>query len=446
MSPTVAPFRGLRYNPKKISDLSKVVAPPYDVIDEKYQKILYDRNPNNVIRLILTREDDAAKQGMTKYEVAHKYLEEWKKQEVLIRDVTPQIYLYHQTYHLEDGRELTRKGFIALRKLESFEEGRIRPHEYTFAGPKADRLNLIKSTAANLSCIFGIYRDPLREVSELFSAFREKPIVEIVTDDQNSHRLWAISDPQLFSDLNELMESKVVLIADGHHRYETALAYRDFMRSQVKEVKGDELFNYVMMYFCATEDEGLIILPTHRVITVPVPASWEESLEKLRPHFDVTEYSKDEKEKAVSHLHELSTKHHAFLICLKGGGLAVLSTEEARLSQIKELQNLHPAVRGLDVNILHQYLLPHVFKVHVEESAPGKILYVKEASEAFQQVLEGNATLAFILNPTKMSQVEAICDIGERMPHKSTFFYPKLLSGLVFNPIDLEDRIKPLDI
>src|SRR5262245_60219460 len=157
--PTVAPFQGLRYNSEKIADLSKTVAPPYDVIDEKYREALYARHPNNVIRLILTKDEDGAAQKITKYEAARRYLEDWKKQQVLIRDQLPQIYLYHQTYRLEDGRELTRKGFIALRRLESFESGKIRPHEYTFAGPKADRLNLIRSVSANLSPIFGIYRD-----------------------------------------------------------------------------------------------------------------------------------------------------------------------------------------------------------------------------------------------------------------------------------------------
>ena len=245
--PTVAPFRGLRYNPEKIDDLSKAVAPPYDVIDEKYREVLYARHPNNVIRLILTKEEDGAAQKLTKYEAARRTMDDWKKQAVLLRDETPQIYLYHQTYRLEDGRELTRKGFIALRRLESFEGGKIRPHEYTFAGPKADRLSLLKAVSANLSPIFGIYRDEGRRVEELFySALRKNPLIDIRTE-EGRHQVWGLNDPKLFSELNLRMEEKTIFIADGHHRYETALAFRDVMKGEKKEVKGDDSFHYVMM-------------------------------------------------------------------------------------------------------------------------------------------------------------------------------------------------------
>jgi len=435
MPPTLAPFRGLRYNPQKIDDLSQVVAPPYDVIDEKLRNQLYERNPYNVIRLILTKEEDGSGQGLTKYEAAKKYLEDWKKKEVLIREASPRIYLYHQTYRLEDGRELTRKGFIALRRIESFEEGRIRPHEYTFAGPKADRLNLIKTTETNLSPIFGVFSDSARLAEKLFQpASKQKPLLDIVTDDGNRHQLWGLDDAKVFAELDQLIAKRVVFIADGHHRYETALNYRNLKRA---EEKGSEEapYNYVMMYLCPMEDEGLVILPTHRVVTVPPSSAWPEIKGRLQKFFDVTEFPHSEEKKALAQLQDGFKKGIAFLISMKDS-LAVIFTDPQRVEKIPELAKLPKPVRELDVVILHQYLLPQVFQMDVAEDHDSvKVQYFKDTQEALQAPATGKAHLSFILNPTKIGQVEAVSEIGERMPHKSTFFYPKLLSGLVFNPL-----------
>jgi uncharacterized protein (DUF1015 family) len=431
---TVAPFRALRYNPKKIADLSKVVAPPYDVIDERFRDALYDRDPNNVIRLILTKEEGP---GLTKYQVARRYLHDWIQKEILIREASPKIYLYHQTYRLEDGRELTRKGFIARRRLESFEEGRVRPHEHTFAGPKADRLSLIKETETNLSPIFGIFPDRDLKVSSALNSLKlDDPLIDIRTED-GRHRVWGVDDPDLFRHLDRDFEQKTVFIADGHHRYETALAYRNFRLSQKKGSTGDEPFQYVMMYLCPMEDPGLVILPTHRVVTVPPSRSFSEVKKNLRDFFEVEEFDGKDRSKALEALRAKSQNAHAFLVAGQSGALVLLSASSDRIAKIPQLKSLPPAVRDLDVVILHQYLLPIAFELQVAESHDSeKIQYVKEAAEAFRRVEEKKAFLSFILNPTKIGQVEAISEIGERMPHKSTFFYPKLLSGLVFHPLN----------
>ncbi len=433
----ISPFRGLRYNPKKINELAQVMAPPYDVIDEDYRKALYERHANNIVRLILTRDEEAT-EGKTKYDVAAQTLSDWRKNQDLVQEETPAIYVYHQTYTLEDGRQLTRRGFIARRLIESFENGKIRPHEYTFAGPKADRLHLIKATQANLSCIFGIYSDAGNRVEALLKEIpHQKPQIDIVTDDGNRHQVWVVSDPQIISSLNEMMQDRTVLIADGHHRYETALNYRNFCREQ--GVSGDD-HEFVMMYLCAMEDPGLVILPTHRVVTIPVPAVGEGILRQLRENFDVMEYARADESQALEHLQGLSKDFYAFLAKFKEGPLLLFWTDEKRLQKIGVLANLAAPVRNLDVTILHHYLLPHVFQVDVgEEHDSVKIRYVKGTREALEMV--GNqAEAAFLLNPTKISQVEAISDIGERMPHKSTFFYPKLLSGLVINPLEKDAR------
>ncbi|MBL7685981.1 MAG: DUF1015 domain-containing protein [Deltaproteobacteria bacterium] len=431
----IAPFKGFHYNPEKIKDLAQVVAPPYDVIDEKYRDRLYDQNPYNVVKLILTKDQDAPA-GKTKYDAARGYLDQWKQDQVLVQDQTPQIYLYHQTYTLEDGRQLTRKGFIARRRIESFEEGKIRPHEYTFAGPKADRLNLTKATETNLSPIFGIFSDSKRETEALFqSTTSQKPLFDLKTDDGNRHQLWLIGDEAIQSKLNQIMSDKVILIADGHHRYETALNYRNLKRAE-NPAAVDSAYDYVMMYCCAMEDEGLVILPTHRVVKVPLNDSLEAIQQRLAASFTVTSYSKADQKKALAHLAELSQHQIAFLVSLKGDQLLLLATDAKRVAEISELKSYPAPVRELDVVILHQYLLPHIFRVDAAEDHDSvKVQYVKDTQEALSYVEKGEATLSFILNPTKIAQVESVSSIGERMPHKSTFFYPKLLSGLVFNPL-----------
>lgn len=442
-TPTVAPFRAVRYNPKKNSDLSQVVAPPYDVIDNTQRDQLYQKNPNNVVRLILTRDEDGVVLGGDKYEAAKRYLNEWQESEILIRDSKPQIYLYHQTYTLKDGRKFTRKGFIALKKLESFEDGKVKPHEYTFSGPKVDRLNLIKATSTNLSPIFGIFSDASREIEKLLELSTKEALIDIKTEDGNRHQLWAVGDVAVHEKLNELMEPKTILIADGHHRYETALNYRDYLKNTLPPAPSPQgsgevqnFSDYVMMYFCPMEDEGLIILPTHRVVTAPISVSWKEAKAKLQPLFKIEEFQENEKEKAFAELKKYSENDFAFLISLKNQGLKLLSIPTSSLEKISELSALQKPVRELDVTILHQYLLPHIFKVESgKEYDADKVLYIKDADDALNQVAEGKASAAFILNPTKIKQVEAISQIGERMPQKSTFFYPKLLSGLLFNRI-----------
>ncbi len=430
MSLVVAPFKGLRYSSKKNSNIADVVAPPYDVIDDVLREKLYAKSPANVVRVILTKDSE----GSNKYEVAQKYLEDWQKQGFVERDAEAQLYVYHQTYTLEDGRSLTRKGYIAARRLESFDTGRIRPHEHTFAGPKADRMHLIKATQTNLSPIFGIYGDPGKKVLNLLeNAPGKKLLIDITTDDGNRHQVWGVSDVSTLKQVNEGMQDKVVFIADGHHRYETALGYRDYLRAEGKLKDENDAANFVMMYLCPMEDEGLVILPTHRVLVEKSKVSWSAALEKIKKHFEVKEYA--DSNQALKDL-ESSKQEIAFLLSSAEGKFFLIKTNAQKVAQIESLSKISPAVRNLDVTILHKYLLPEVFEINLHEGDEAKkIHYVKDTQEALQAPVKGQASLSFILNPTKMKQVEEVSNIGERMPHKSTFFYPKLLSGLMFNPI-----------
>ncbi|MBF0491770.1 MAG: DUF1015 domain-containing protein [Deltaproteobacteria bacterium] len=433
----ISPFRGLHYNPLKIKNFAEVMAPPYDVIDEAYREKLYARHPQNVVKLILTQEEDGKILGLNKYEMAAKYLQDWQKQELLVQDAQPQLYLYHQTYTLADGRALTRKGFIARRRLEPFDEGKIRPHEYTFAGPKADRLQLIKSTQTNLSAIFGIFSDAQRQVMKNFDkALTQKPLMDLVTDDGNRHQVWAVGDLQIHEQVNTLMQDKITFIADGHHRYETALNYRDYCLQNVPSSQSDPAYNFVMMYLCPMEDEGLVILPTHRVLDVAVPLNLEAALQKLSQNFEIKKFAKANKAAALQELQQVGANKLGFILSSKEA-LNLIQISFEKLAKISALASLSAPVRELDVTVLHHYLLPEIFEINLHEGDEvKKIHYVKDTQEALEAPEKGQASLSFILNPTQMKQVEAISNIGERMPHKSTFFYPKLLSGLVFNPLD----------
>jgi len=428
---TISPFRGLRYNPEKIKNVADVVAPPYDVIDDPLREKLYQQSPFNVVRLILTKEEDGQK---NKYEVAKSYLENWQKENVLERDNQPQLYIYHQTYRLDDGRSLTRKGFIAARRVESFDTGRIRPHEHTFAGPKADRMHLIKATQTNLSPIFGIYGDPGKKVLNLLEeAPGKKLLIDIQTEEGNRHQVWGVSDASILQKVDEAMQDKVVFIADGHHRYETALGYRDYLKAEGKLNDENASANFVMMYLCPMEDEGLVILPTHRVLVEKPKVEFATALEKIQKHFEVKEYA--DFAPALKDL-ESSKQAIAFLLATQNK-FWVIKTDASRVEKIETLAKIPPAVRNLDVTLLHKYLLPQIFEVNLSEGDEAKkIHYVKDTQEALQAPQKGQASLSFILNSTKMKQVEEVSNIGERMPHKSTFFYPKLLSGLLFNRLD----------
>ncbi len=435
-SRVVAAFKGLRYNSKKIANIADVVAPPYDVIDDALREKLYAKSPANVVRVILTKDSE----GPNKYEVAQKYLDTWKKDGSVERDVEPQLYVYHQTYTLDDGRTLTRKGYIAARRLESFDTGRIRPHEHTFAGPKADRMHLIKATQTNLSPIFGIYGDPGKKVLNLLeNAPGKKLLIDITTDDGNRHQVWGVSDTAILKQVDEGMQDKVVFIADGHHRYETALGYRDYLRAEGKLKNENDAANFVMMYLCPMEDEGLVILPTHRVLVEKSKVSWPAALEKIKKSFEVKEYS--DSTQALKDL-ENSKQEIAFLLSSEEGKYFLIKTNPQKVAQIESLKKIPDAVRNLDVTILHKYLLPEVFEINLHEGDEAKkIHYVKDTQEALQAPVKGQASLSFILNPTKMKQVEEVSNIGERMPHKSTFFYPKLLSGLMFNPLGEGEKL-----
>ncbi len=422
----IAPFPGLRYNPKKV-EIAKVVAPPYDVIDAALQAELYERSPYNIVRLDLAKEEG----GQTRYQVAEKNLEAFKQAGILMRDEPPSVYLYFQSFTVPSGQRLTRRGFFAVRRLESFEEGGVKPHENTFPGPKADRLKLMHATRADLSPVFGLFSDPKHEVeprlAELASVDPELRIVE----DGEEHRLWRVREPAAIAKLLEVVHDRPLLIADGHHRYETALNYRDEQRSRLGDrYTGREPFNYVLMYFCSLQDPGLSVLPTHRVLAERPDADPKILYPLIQKYARLKSFAAGKAAEALNFLQDEGEREHV-VGWVHDGKIDVLTFNADRLTENEAMSHLHLSLRDLDVTILHELLLAELMGVTKgAQKEIGKIIYVKDAPEAIRLAEEKN-TYAFLMNPTKLKQIEAVAEIGEKMPQKSTFFYPKLLTGLV---------------
>ena len=421
--PTIRPFRGIRYNQSKVN-IKTVVAPPYDVISPEHQNRLYEIDPHNVVRLILGREED-------RYSSAAKTFDEWQTNGVLLREPEPAVYALVQTFTTTTGASIQRKGFIALCRLEEFEKGIVLPHEKTLSKAKEDRFKLFKATNSNFSQIFGLYSDPAKKVDAFIAPFHAKPVTIDVRFENVRNQVWKISDPQVIEKIAKEMEPKQVLIADGHHRYETALAYRELMKSKNPNHSGTELYNYVMMFYTNLDDEGLVIFPTHRVIHSLPKFDWKEFSATIQKYFELKSCSTQQEM-----MNDLGAHPRYSFGILAGGGSKYWT---ASLKDTSSLDALVPAslpaeVKDLDVVLLHSYLLGTVLNISAEaQEKKLNIHYIQSIDECENEVTKGVAQVAFIVNPTKIEQVRAVAKGGHTMPQKSTFFYPKLLSGLVLN-------------
>jgi len=423
--PEIRAFRGLRYNPAKIPDPADVVTPPYDVISPAQRQEFFSKSPWNVVRLILP-------DGENPYEEANRTLQSWIGQEILIQEREPAIYAYHQKFRLPDGSEKTRKGFLALIRLEDFDRGIVLPHESTLSSPKEDRLNLLRACKTNFSPIFALYSDPEQSVESVLASFAErKPDVVVVDGGGVTNSMWSISDKQVTDRIRDLMKPHWVLIADGHHRYESCLMYRDEMTKQNPDP--DAPFQFTLLFFTNIHHPGIAILPYNRgVYHLP---SFDPSafLKKAAAYFEIAEFR--ERNAAESALKNEGSKKTVFLAKLRGMDSYVLF----RLRPDVPLQNFYPggtpeAVQRLDVNILHRILIQNVLEISEEDiNRQTYLKYYKDATEEWNDIESGKLQIAFFLNPTKVEQVVEVSRAGAKMPQKSTFFYPKLMTGLVMN-------------
>lgn len=436
----VIPFHGTLYNPATVGDVRQVVAPPYDIIDSALQKTLHDRHPNNVIRLELGYEQPGDTSANSKYTRAAGALKEWLKSGALRKDSQPAVYYhtieYRPPYSAPGTPTKVFKGFLSKVELEEFGSGKIYPHENTRAAAKTDRLNLLEACRANFSAIISLYSDPQNDVLALLeqSIAAEKPRIDFQDDEGFRQRLWSVTEANVLAKVVQIMNTKQLFIADGHHRYETALNYRRARRQQAGAVSSPQPYDNVLMLFASLEDKGLTVLPTHRVLTTPVPAP-KDLLGKFEPVFEVTALpfqTGNESQVRAQFIERLRSQGQSvpvFGLALKNDSNYYLLTLRA---SHRPTASTSPRDR-LDVSLLQQHVIATLCPTQQEQEA---MLYSKDDHEALNWVRQGTGTAALLLNPTKVAEVKAVASAGERMPHKSTYFFPKPLTGLVMNVME----------
>jgi len=419
----IKPFKGVRYN-SKLVDLSMVVAPPYDVINEAQQEMYYKRHPYNVIRLILGKQHVDDNEKNNRYTRARRFIDEWIQSHVLIKDDIPSIYVYIQRFKIH-GKTYERHGFIALLRLES----NVYTHEKTLSKPKEDRFELMKACEANLSPIFVLYDDEKRCVECITISPKIHTLLAHIKEENEEHFLYSVTDEKVINTVKNMLSKQRVYIADGHHRYETAIRYRDYMFSLYGRNE-DASYNYIMAYFTNISDEGLVILPTHRVVH-DVSYSNEEFLEKVKPIFDVSIFSeRSDKPVLDKWIKEIEKGGKAFGVKFYGDDhLYIL--HNYRQNRLKN-DPTHDVLKSLDVFILNKEILEGILGIPESTfTSGGKISYFHELDEALVSMKAGD--VIFVLNPPSAKDVKAVALHSLNMPQKTTFFYPKLLSGLVFH-------------
>jgi len=441
----IAPFRALRYNSQLVPDLAPVVSPPYDVISPEGQERYHARHPYNVIRLILARDAIPGTAEPTRYERAGAVFKQWQAEGILRRDAEPALYLAEQTFSLGPGHRVRRRGVMAMVRLAAYEEGVILPHERTFAKYKADRLALMQAAPANLEAILGFYPGPAETVHAVFErTTAANPLADFTDEDGTRQRLWALRDRGEARTLTEALRARPVIIADGHHRYETALQFRAERRAAAGAPGGDDRrpHEFVLMHLTCADDPGLVILPTHRLIRQRPPVARTALPDALGRFFRVELRPLDAGNPSQSlppilaELADRGRRAPAFAVYAGGPEILLLTSHDQRV--VDDLQRTgHSAVYAhLDVAILHHLVLEQVLGIRSVGAADDAITYTRDAVQAVQTVAAGEAHLTLLQNPPLVSQVQAIALAGERMPQKSTYFYPKLLSGLVISPLD----------
>ncbi len=417
----ILPIDAIVYNQNKVR-INDCLAPPYDVIDADYRQELLSRNEYNIVNLILPVGDDC-------YKNAGKIFDSWKEEKILINTQKPSIFYLVQKYRNQKGALIERKGFIARNKIEEFDSKKILPHEYTMGGPKEDRFNLLCATGAFFSQIFMVYDDKTKKIeNEVYEKYKgKKPFIDAFDDSGTQHSVYLIDDEDDIKIIQETLLDKTLLIADGHHRYETSMKY-------AKEHKENKSAQYVMSYYTNAQDENLIIYPTHRIIEKEI--SPYDLLKKVAKYYNIeiaatkedflNRIEQENKNQITTGL-VLKDDERFYILKLKNG---VKETIEAQ----KELQNL-------DLVVLHEIILKKELKYTDSElmSQEG-IKYEKKEKVAFDSVKENKACACFIMAYPKMDDILNVSRAGLRMPQKSTYFYPKLLSGLVINPIEKVDN------
>ncbi|MBN2295154.1 MAG: DUF1015 domain-containing protein [Pirellulales bacterium] len=432
--PEIEAFRAIRYDLGHVGSLSDVIAPPYDVISPEMQNELYRKHPCNSVRLILNRKEPGDTPEDNSYSRAAGFLKNWQSEGVLFTEADPALYVYHQQFTFA-GVEYTRRGFMCRQRLSRFGEGKVFPHEETHAAAKADRLMLFTTTKANLSQIFGLYPDPECEAQNILekSIAGETPLE--ATDHLGVvHRMWPVTDPTVISAVSAVMGPKPVFVADGHHRYETACNYRDQIHD-MGLLTPDHPANYVLMMCVGMEDPGLAVMPTHRLFTGVPKMTADELVAKLGDCFETNTVGQDP-DLAHEIWEDIVTADDQGTIGLYASGdnrwVTASLTDAGRAKMAQVATDHNEDWQALGVSILHRLILDTLLGA-TDLPKPN---YVHLVDEVVDGLKTGEYPLAALVMPATVEDIRKISIGGERMPAKSTYFYPKLLSGLLFNPLE----------
>ncbi len=421
-------FKGLRFDTNTAGDIKSLCCPPYDIISEEQRLAFLKVNENNIIRLELPKE------GENPYATAAQVLKFWEDKGVLMREAKPALYVYEEEFTAY-GKRNSIKGLICRLKVEEFSKGVVLPHEFTLSKAKEDRLNLMKATNCNFSQIYGLYMDEDHTSLATIDALSQGSADMQFTDDDNiTHRMWIVTDEKAIEKLTNDFLDRKIYIADGHHRYETALNYRNYCRENGISKEGDAQ-DYQMIFLCDMGHPGLVVFPTHRLVRDLEIFDKKAVLSKCEAYFDVENFgSTEDMEKILAEKDAEGKKAFGFYT---GGDEWYLLTLKDISVMDKLLPELSAASRQLDVTVLHTLILEQIFGIDKENMAAQiNLTYTKFFEEALSSVDNGKAQCSFVLNPTKVTEIRDVASAGEKMPQKSTYFYPKMITGMVMNKLN----------
>jgi len=452
----IAPLQGLRFNPEKIRNLDEVVTPPYDVISEEDGAKFLEKNVYNMIQLDLRTNAHGAEGGEEgRYRKARDLFAAWQEDKVLVRDEKPAIYLYYIDYTHPSGRKMTRKGIISLVGLAEFSEGIVRPHEKTFDSVIVDRMRLMDECRAQFSQVFSIYNDDQEVVISTLEKAREPEPVCVVRDHlRNIHTLWRVTEREALDTVIRFFSDRPVYIADGHHRYTTALGCRNNARANNPDLPVDNPYNFIMMYLCATEDPGLSVLPTHRLLDFPASLTADEAVNTLRGDLEIEEINGGSREVLISEIlarmneSVMTSQDPIFGMYHAGEDRSFLLTLKNRAETYAPIASKPEVLRDLDVVVLSDLIFGELMGLDHQRIVREKLVsYYSDPDEAIDVAVkksiaqDASTPLLFLLNPTRVNQVTRVADSGQIMPHKSTYFYPKIVTGLMINKLVDGERI-----
>ncbi len=444
----IKPFCAVRYNTEKAGKLDDLVTPPYDVIQKNAEQALWSRNPFNIIRLDLTKNPGQEKNANSgRFSDAASLLNSWLKEGILVRDSTPSLYPYDVEYKMADGSLRTRKGFICLVALTDFSEQSVKPHEQTFDTVIQDRLELTRKCRAQFSQVFSTFSDPDNRSIAVLDRVKGEPIARITDADGCQHILWQVTNENAIATVQNVLAQNAIYIADGHHRYTTALAYRNERRKEVKQFSSDAPENQITMYLCPMEDVGLSILPVHRLIRYPGALALTVLLKQLDNLFQVQEISGGSREALIGELNSLMAEQQKERLVGEPISLGFYHPGEDRCflltiknRALQKLETYHSSLRDIDAVILTGLVIEDILKLNNAQCEHDSLIsFHSDIAEALdisvkESSIENDQTpLLFVLNPTTIGQVKSVSDAGLFMPHKSTYFYPKVVTGLVMN-------------